>query len=188
MRQLPRPLLQCVLISAVFGAANFSLFYFLLRAGGGGDVLGAIGLYLLFTITHAVLSLPAGALSDRIGRLPVLALGYLAFVAALALLVPDTSRMPLVVPFVLYGVAMAAVEGNQRAYVADLAPRGLRATAQGAFQTAQGLSKLGGNLLAGALALVALSLSFAAGALLAVLALGLLGVFMAIQEEAAEEE
>jgi hypothetical protein len=56
--------------------------------------------------------------------------------AALVLLVPEASPVPLIAPFLLYGLAMALVEGNQRAFLADLAPQGLRASAQGALQTA----------------------------------------------------
>ena len=43
----------------------------------------------------------------------------------------------------------AAIDGNQRAYVADLAREHLKATAIGTFHTATGLAALPGGLLAG---------------------------------------
>jgi len=53
--------------------------------------------------------------------------------------------------FALYGVMYAAVDGNQRAYVSDLAKEHLRATALGTFHTVTGLMALPASMLAGIL-------------------------------------
>jgi len=54
-----------------------------------------------------------------------------------------------IVLFAVYGLMYAAVDGNQRAYVSDLATAQLRATALGAFQTTTGLMALPAGLIAG---------------------------------------
>ncbi len=167
LREMPPTLTAFIGISALFAAANFSFIFFLLRAGIEDGVLSAIGLYLAFNVTYAALSIPAGALSDRVGRPPLLIAGFATFAVALALLFPAAPPLPILVPFLLYGAALAFVEGNQRAFSADLAPEGLRASAQGALQTAQGLAKLLGNVVAGVLAVTALSWTFGVGAALA---------------------
>jgi MFS family permease len=167
LRAMPKPLVVFIAIATIFAMANFSFIFFLLRAGIEGGILVAIGLYLAFNITYAVFSIPAGCLSDRVGRLPLLVAGFAAFAVSLALLVPMTSPVPILVPFVLYGLAMALSEGNQRAFMADLAPEGLKASSQGALQAAQGLAKLGGNAVAGLLAVIAFSWTFGVGAVLA---------------------
>jgi MFS family permease len=54
-----------------------------------------------------------------------------------------------VVLFILYGLMYAAVDGTQRAYVADLASTHLKATALGTFHTVTGLMALPAGLIAG---------------------------------------
>jgi MFS family permease len=53
--------------------------------------------------------------------------------------------------FILYGVFYAMIDGTQRAFVVDLAPEGLRASALGLFHTAIGLVALPGGYIAGML-------------------------------------
>jgi len=61
------------------------------------------------------------------------------------------SSLPLlVILFSLYGVSIAAIDANQRAYVADLAIKN-RATALGAFYTLLGLLTLLSSIIAGIL-------------------------------------
>ena len=54
-----------------------------------------------------------------------------------------------VVLFVTYGLMYAAVDGNQRAFVADLSSENLKATALGTFHTMTGLMALPAGLIAG---------------------------------------
>jgi MFS family permease len=51
----------------------------------------------------------------------------------------------------LYGVFYAMIDGVQRAFVVDLAPSELKATALGAFHTVTGLAALPAGLIAGLL-------------------------------------
>ena len=90
-------------------------------------------------------------LSDKIGRKPMLILGYSIFAATSVGLI-FTSKLPgLILFFVLYGIFYAIVDGVQRAFVADLAPVHLKATALGTFHTAIGLVALPGGFIAGLL-------------------------------------
>ena len=51
----------------------------------------------------------------------------------------------------LYGVFYAMIDGVQRAFVVDLAPSELKATALGAFHTVTGLAALPAGLITGSL-------------------------------------
>ena len=53
--------------------------------------------------------------------------------------------------FALYGCYMAATDGVARAYVADLSPAPLRATAQGTFRLLTGGSEVVASIVAGVL-------------------------------------
>jgi len=106
---------------------------------------------MFFNVIYALVSFPAGSLSDRVGRRPVIALGYCIFgftSVGFALAASAWQALPL---FALYGVFMGLVEGVQRAYVADLVVPRLRGTAMGAFHTATGLALLPASIIAGLL-------------------------------------
>ena len=121
---------------------------------------------------------PAGALSDRFSRVPLLAIGILLLVAAdvaLALL-PSLGGVALGV--VLWGLHMGLTQGLLAALVADTSPAELRGTAYGFFNLLGGLAMLAASVIAGGLWDIAGPRgTFLAGAGFAVIALaGLLAV------------
>jgi len=64
-------------IMAVFTLGNSSDFFVILRAQNlGSSVLYVALMLVLFNVTYAVTSLPAGMLSDKLGRRRVIALGW----------------------------------------------------------------------------------------------------------------
>ncbi|MBL8962109.1 MAG: MFS transporter, partial [Gemmatimonadetes bacterium] len=109
---------------------------------------------LLWAFLHVVKSLastPGGALSDRVGRRPLLlagwavyALVYLGF--GFAVTAPAIWGL-----MALYGVYHGLTEGTEKALVADLAAEDERGWAFGWFNLVLGLSALPASLLFGAL-------------------------------------
>jgi MFS family permease len=151
-RVLPSNLKLYIMAAAVFTLGHFGYAFLLLRAKDVGlaDVR-AILFYVIFYMVYTLISIPAGSLSDRVGRKPVLIFCYPFFgVISIMLLLSATSWMVLTC-FVLYGIFYGMIDGVQRAFVADLAPPHLKATAMGAFHSAIGLAALPGGLIAGAL-------------------------------------
>jgi len=124
-------------------------------------------LYLLFNIFYAAFSLPFGRLSDRVGRRPVIASGYLLFSLTSLGFTLAQGVLFYGVLFALYGVVYAIVDGNQRAYVSDLSPGELRGTALGSYHTLAGLAALPGSIIAGLLWEINSSMTFLYGALMA---------------------
>lgn len=152
LKNLPRNLKLFILVSTVFSFGHFGYAFLLLKAkniGLGNDA--AIFLYVIFYIVYTLCTIPAGILSDKIGRKPVLMTGYILF-ATMAIGLLFTSQIYAIFAiFVVYGIFYAMIDGSQRAFVADLAPPDLRATALGTFHTSIGLIALPGGFLAGIL-------------------------------------
>ena len=171
-RGIPRPLLVFIGIASLFSLADFSYAFLLLRAvpqsGTQQAIVQAILLYVLFNIVYAANAFPAGILSDRVGRKPVVLVGYVLFVGMAVLLAVSTALIVLIVGFVLYGLAYGMAEKTQRALVADFAPPEIKATVLGAYHTSVGVVKLASGLVAGFLwVAVSPSATFAFGAVLA---------------------
>jgi len=153
LKTLPRPLRFFILIAAVFALGNFSYMFFIIRAQqffeGKLSVAVPLLLYVLFNVFYAAFAVPLGIASDKFGRDKLIIFGYLLFSLTSLGFVFAHSLPALVLLFSLYGITCAAIDGNQRAYVSDLASPNLRATALGVFHTMIGLMALLANLIAG---------------------------------------
>lgn len=151
-KALPANLRLLIVAASVFYLGHFGYAFLLLRAKDIGLTdQTAILLYVLFYVVYVIAAIPAGMLSDRVGRKPVLAASYLIFaIVSLGLIFTDSlhSVLPF---FAIYGISFAMFDSVQRAYVVDFAPEHLRATALGTFHAAVGLVALPGGYVAGML-------------------------------------
>lgn len=150
LRKLPRNLQLFIFVSTVFALGNFGYAFLILKAKNIGftDNITLL-LYVLFYVVYTLFTIPAGILSDRIGRKPVLVIGYILFAVTAVALLFTSQLVPLIVVFILYGVFFGMIDGVQRAFVVDLAPSELKGTALGTFYTATGLIALPGGFIAG---------------------------------------
>ena len=152
LRPLAPRLRWFVLISTLFALGNSADAFLVLRARGLGLAAGMVPLaYFLFNTTYALLSYPAGALSDRIGRRPVIIAGFLAFALIYAGFGAATQPWQVWGLFALYGLYYAGTEGIARAYLTDHAPAERRGSAIGVFNAYTGLAALPASWLAGLL-------------------------------------
>ncbi len=167
-KNLPKSLKLFILTSTIFALANFSYMFFILKAQrlftGKLSIGTPILLYLLFNIFYALLAVPFGKLSDKIGRKKVLIFGYLLFSLTCIGFALFNCLTAFVILFAIYGVVYAILDGNQRAFVSDLSPNELKATALGTFHTSTGLMNLPASLIAGFLWQITPTLSFFYGA------------------------
>jgi len=172
LKNLPGSLKMFILISSVFALANFSYMFFILRAQdfftGKSSVGGPILLYVLFNIFYALLAVPFGTLSDKIGRKRVLIFGYFLFSLTSFGFAFFNSLIAFIILFALYGMVYAIIDGNQRAFVSDLSSRDLRATSLGTFHTMIGLAALPASLIAGFLWRIDPRLTFIYGTLISI--------------------
>lgn len=147
---LPPVYRRYLLIVGLFSLGNSSDAFLILRAHDlGVGTEQTLLLYALFNVVEAMLGYPAGRLSDRVGRRPLVAAGYTVF--ALVYLGFATLHGPRVVwcLFVLYGLYYTLTQGVQRALAADLVHPDRRGAELGAFHMLVGLAALPASLLAG---------------------------------------
>ncbi|MEA1908301.1 MAG: MFS transporter [Euryarchaeota archaeon] len=147
------PQLKCfTIVATIFALGNFGYAFLMLRALNIGlSDHTALLLYIIFYIIYTIFTIPAGMISDKIGRKPVIGIGYTLFGLTSLGLVFVSNLFQIVCVFVLYGVFYAMIDGVQRAFVVDLAPTDLKATALGTFHTATGLAALPAGVIAGLL-------------------------------------
>ncbi len=152
IKLLPNNLKLFVLVSAIFALGQFGYAFLLLKAKSlGFSDSNSILLYVFFYLIYTIVTTPAGALSDKFGRKIILVIGFLLFALTSFGLIFANSMPSLLLAFAVYGIFYAMVDGVQRAFVADTAPKHLKATALGLLQTAIALTALPGGLIAGLL-------------------------------------
>jgi MFS family permease len=134
----------------------------------------AILLYVIFYIVYTICIIPFGILSDKIGRKPILIMGYLVFAITSIGLIFISNIYGILLFFAIYGIFYAMIDGVQRAFIVDLAPKHLKATALGAFHTSIGLVALPGGLIAGLLwDIISPEATFVYGFALSIISMGL---------------
>jgi len=171
-----------LLVMAVFTLGNSSDFFVILRAQNlGSPVIYVVLMLVLFNITYAAISLPAGMLSDRMGRRRVITLGWFIYALVYLGFALASSKWQVWLLFAGYGIYYGIVEGVARAFVADLVPEEKRGTAYGLYHGVVGLTLLPASLIAGWLwQVINPAAPFFLGAGLAFLAM--LGMMLLIRE------
>jgi MFS family permease len=139
-------------IGVLFTLARFSEAFLILKGQKAGLPLALVPLVMVvMNVVYAVISTPAGVLSDQIGRRKVLVAGALALVAADLVLGFTSGLVGLFVGVSLWGLYMGLSQGLLSALVGDTAPADLRGTAFGIFNLLTGIALLGASTLAGIL-------------------------------------
>jgi MFS family permease len=151
LRDMPTVFKRYLIVVAIFTLGNSSNMFLLLRAKELGVPEASVPLlWGAVSLIAMLFSTPLAALSDKVGRFPLLAGGYAAygiFYAALGAM--SESGMLLFGLFGFYGLFIAATEGIEKAFVADVAPPELRGTAFGWFNLTAGIFLLPASVLFG---------------------------------------
>ncbi|HEY7802493.1 MAG TPA: MFS transporter [Dehalococcoidia bacterium] len=151
-RGYDRRFLIFVGVTLLFSFGNSSDAFLVLRARNVG--LGATAVvfaYVLYNISYALLSFPAGGKSDTIGRRPLLIAGFVIFALVYAGFAAARTTWNVWVLFVIYGAYIAFTDGVGKAYVSDLVPRGRRGSALGLYTASTGVMLLFSSIIGGAL-------------------------------------
>lgn len=147
-----------ILIASCFALANFSYMFFVLRVQEFFKLKQTYNLpitalpiffYVIFNIVYSLFAIPLGMLYDKVSRKKVIIFGYFLFSLTCFGFIFAKDFWSFILLFIAYGVVYATIEGNQRAYVADMVPDTLRGTALGVFHTLVGICALFSSLIAG---------------------------------------
>jgi MFS family permease len=137
---------------------------------------------VLFNATYALISMPMGILSDKLGRKRVIAVGWLIYGLVYLGFALATNIWQIWLLFALYGIYYGICEGVAKAFVADLVPVERRGTAYGLYNGIVGIMALPASLIAGVLWDVfnpAATFYFGAGLAL----LAMLGIIFIVKEQ-----
>ncbi len=141
-----------LLVAVIFTLGNSSDAFIILRAQERGlTILQVMGMLMTFNAVYALLSGPAGALSDRIGRSRLILFGWLVYGLIYLGFALSHTGAAIWVLFGLYGVYYALTEGAAKALIADLVPGEKRGTAYGLYYAAIGLTAFPASFIAGLL-------------------------------------
>jgi len=141
-----------VAIGAVLTLARFSEAFLILRAQSAGLSLALAPIVLvIMNIVYAISAYPLGALSDRIERKLMLALGFATLIVSDIVLAIAPNLPAVLAGVALWGLHMGMTQGLLAALVADEAPAHLRATSFGVFNFVSGIALLLASIIAGTL-------------------------------------
>ena len=137
-------------IMAIFTLGNSSDFFVILRAQNLEiSLIQVVLMLVLLNVIEAAVSLPAGMLSDRLGRKRVITLGWFIYALVYLGFALASSPWQIWLLFACYGIYYGIVEGVARAFVADLVTEDKRGTAYGLYHGVVGITLLPASLLAG---------------------------------------
>jgi len=164
----------------IFTLGNSSKVFLILKAKAVGfSEANVILLFLVYNAVAALLSVPLGKLSDKIGRKNLLVPGYLTFAACYFGFAFADNAFSIIAVFILYGIFTAMITGVERAFVAEIAPAPLKGTLLGLHSTVAGIALLPASVIAGLLwNAYGHAVPFLFGACLSLLAAVLLIMFM----------
>ncbi|BCT93828.1 MFS transporter [Lysobacter helvus] len=137
----------------LFTLGNASNMFLLLRANElGFDAAHTTLLWAAFSAVASLAATPLSAWSDRIGRKRLILAGWGGYAVLYIIfgVLPITAGV-LWIAFPLYGLVTAAIEGSERALVADLVPAERAGTAFGWYYLVTGLLLLPASAIFGTL-------------------------------------
>jgi MFS family permease len=132
-----------ILAIFVLSIGSLPVVVVLLKTQSIGLIIADIPLfYMVYNLSYAIFSLPAGKLSDRIGAPSVIAIGYAALLASYFVIAHVSSAWALAGGFLVFGLFPGLTDGVQRSLASQLSGEELRGGALGWLNAAVGLGAL----------------------------------------------
>lgn len=151
-KSLGRPYMTFMVIVSMFTLGNSADAFLVLRAQERGlDVLGVLGMLATFNLVYALVSTPAGRLSDRIGRRRVIVAGWLIYAIIYLGFAVAQAAWQIWALYAIYGAFYGLAYSTANALIADLVPAELRGTAYGTYNAVIGLLAFPASVIAGVL-------------------------------------
>lgn len=152
LRQFPMGYWKYLLVTALFGLGNSSNAFLILRTQDiGASLETTILIYAAFNLVAALISYPAGSLSDTWGRKNILLASFVIFLIAYLGFALTRNVLLVAALFVFYGLYQGIFRAVGKSFASDFVPEQLRASAVGWYNTTVGLLQLVASVVAGLL-------------------------------------
>jgi MFS family permease len=152
LKSMGKPFSIFLVIVSIFTLGNSSDAFLILRAQNlNVSTLSIMIMLVVFNLVCAVISTPAGKLSDRVGRRRLIIGGWLAYAVIYLGFALAKTGWQVWVLYVLYALYYGLAFGTYNALVADLVPDNLRGTAYGTYNAVIGLLAFPSSFIAGIL-------------------------------------
>ena len=141
-----------LVIVGIFDLGNSSDAFLVLRAQERGmSVLHILLMLAAFTLIYALISTPAGVLSDKIGRKKLIVTGWVVYALIYLGFALAKTAIHVGLLYTAYGFYYGLTYGTAKAMVGDLIPEQLRGTAYGTYNAILGMLDFPASLIAGLL-------------------------------------
>ncbi|MDO3625904.1 MFS transporter [Mucilaginibacter sp. BT774] len=152
IRQFPKMYWKYLIVTALFGIGNSSNAFLILQMKHKGlSLVATVLVYAGFNLVAALISYPAGALSDKFGRKPVLLAGFIIFMVSYTGFAVISGVVLIGMLFIFYGLFQGIFRAAGKSLAADFIPAHLQASGIGWYTTTVGLSGLFSSIIAGQL-------------------------------------
>jgi MFS family permease len=152
LREFPAAYWKYLAVTALFGLGISSNSFLILQTRSIGASFGTtILVYAGFNLIAALVSYPAGSLSDTFGRRNVLLAGFIVCAIAYLGFARTTNVAVMAAMFFAYGAFQGIFRAVGKAFASDFVPERLRATAVGSYSMTVGLVGLIASVVAGQL-------------------------------------
>jgi len=150
--QFPRGYWLYLLATSLFGIGNSTNAFLILQTQAIGVSLETtILIYAAFNLVAALISYPAGSLSDQWGRRNILLASYVVFFVAYLGFAVTRNAFLISTLFVIYGLYQGVFRAVGKALASDLVSEQLRASGIGWYNSTVGILQLVSSVVAGLL-------------------------------------
>lgn len=152
LRQFPTGYWKYLAVIALFGLGNSSNSFLILRTRDiGAPLETTILMYALFNLAAALISYPAGSLSDKLGRRNVLLTSFIIFMFTYLGFAQAKNVLIFGALFMFYGLYQGIFRAVGKAFASDFVSQNLRASGVGWYSSTVGLLELVASVVAGLL-------------------------------------
>ena len=152
LRQFPTSYWKYLGVTALFGLGNSSNAFLILRTQDvGASLETTILIYSAFNLVAALISYPAGSLSDVWGRKNILLAAFIIFLITYVSFALTKSIVVIAALFAFYGLFQGIFRTVGKAFASDFVPEHLRASGVGWYNSTVGLLQLVASIIGGLL-------------------------------------
>jgi MFS family permease len=150
LRQFPKAYWKYLAAAGIFGIGNSSNAFLIMQTKDiGASLTTTILIYAAFNLVAALISYPAGFLSDKLGRRNILLAAFAVFIVTYLGFALTRNVALIALFFIGYGLFQGIFRSVGKTLASDYVPEELRASGIGWYNTCIGVFGLAAGLIAG---------------------------------------